>query len=78
MFREASKLAEARLRSLIILEGTISNLNASSMRRESLQGALITLTVYLGVTLLRSRDLQETARLMLYAARVPGELQIIA
>ncbi len=69
MFRQACKLAKAPLRSLIILEGTSRSLNGSSMRRESLQGALIMLSVYLGIPLLRSRDPKETARLMIYAAR---------
>jgi ERCC4-type nuclease len=39
------------------------------MRRESLQGALITLIVFLGLPVLRSLDPRETVRLMLYAAR---------
>jgi len=39
------------------------------MRREALQGALIALTVFLGIPLLRSKNVQETARLMLYTAR---------
>jgi len=39
------------------------------MRREALQGALITLTVFLGIPLLRPQNLQETAHLMLYTAR---------
>jgi ERCC4-type nuclease len=69
LFYQARKLAEAPLRSLIILEGTARSLKASRMRRESLQGALITLTVYLGIPLLRSCDPQETVRLMVYAAR---------
>ncbi len=69
LFFQACKLAEAPLRSLIILEGTARSLKASRMRREALQGALITLAVYLGIPLLRSRDPQETVRLMVYAAR---------
>ena len=39
------------------------------MRREAIQGALITITLMLGLPLLRSRDADETARLMVYAAR---------
>jgi len=46
LFYQACKLAEEPLRSLIILEGTVRGLKASRMRRESLQGALIALTVY--------------------------------
>lgn len=68
LFRQACRLVEAPLKSIIILEGTSGDLSASAMRRESLQGALITLTVYFGIPLLRSRDLRETVRLMVYAA----------
>jgi ERCC4-type nuclease len=39
------------------------------MHREAIQGALIALTLFLGIPLLRSMDPQETAALMLFAAR---------
>ena len=69
LFRQAYRLMESPLRSLVILEGSQVKLDASGMRREAIQGALITLSVYFGIPLLRSRDAQETAHLMLYAAR---------
>ena len=69
LFRQAYRLMESPLRSLMILEGSNIDLNASGMHREAIQGALITLSVYLGIPLLRARDVNETARLMLYAAR---------
>jgi ERCC4-type nuclease len=39
------------------------------MRREALQGALITVGLFFGLPILRARDGEESARLMLYAAR---------
>jgi len=69
IFRQGCKLAQSPRRGIIILEGTGSDLASSGMRREALQGALITLSVFLGIPLLRSQNLQETARLMLYTAR---------
>jgi len=69
LFRQACKLASSPMRSAIILEGTSKDIIASKMRREAIQGALITLTVVLGLPLLRSKDAEETARLMLYAAK---------
>jgi len=69
IFKQGCKLAQSDKRSIIILEGTSNDLVSSGMRRESIQGALITLTVFLGIPLLRSRNLQETANLMLYTAR---------
>jgi len=69
LFGQACRLADSPLWTAIILEGTGRDLAASGMRREAIQGALITLTLYLGIPLLRSRDLHETIRLLLYAAR---------
>jgi len=67
-FEQAIRLAASPLRKAIILEGSSKSLADSEMRREALQGALITLTLFLGIPLLRSANAEETARLMLYAA----------
>ncbi len=48
LFQQALRLAEAPMQSLIVLEGRAGSLNASRMRREAIQGALITLTLYRG------------------------------
>jgi len=69
IFRQGCRLAQSHKRGIIILEGTSRDLVASNMRREALQGALISLAVFLGIPLLRSLNLQETANLMLYTAR---------
>lgn len=69
LLRQACRLAAASLRPVVILEGTARDLAASRMRREAIQGALVTLTVVLGLPLLRAKDPEESARLMRYAAR---------
>jgi len=69
LFRQACRLVSNPLRSAIILEGTAGELADSGMRREAIQGALITLSLIMGIPLLRSREPRESARLMLYAAR---------
>ncbi len=69
LFRQVSRLASSSIRSAIILEGTANDLVTSGMRREALQGALITVTLLMGVPLLRSKEPRETAQLMIYAAR---------
>ncbi len=69
LFRQAYRLVESPLKSLVILEGSSESLKSSGMHREAIQGALITLTLYFGIPLLRSRDPCETALLMIYAAR---------
>lgn len=71
LFRQAAALANlpAGLRGVFILEGTSATLVGCNMRRESLQGALITIALFYGVPVLRSMDAEETVRLMLYAVR---------
>ena len=68
LFRQACRLSSGPLKSVFILEGTARDLVQTKMRREAIQGALITISIILGIPLLRSRDHQETARIMLYTA----------
>lgn len=69
LFSQACRLAVAPERGVIILEGTAADLAVGGMRREAVQGALIQISVFLGIPLLRARDAEESARLMLYTAR---------
>lgn len=69
LLEQGSRLAASPLHKAIILEGNGHELINSEMRREALQGALITLTLFFGIPLLRSLNPEETARLMLYADR---------
>lgn len=69
LFQQARRLASSPTRSAVILEGTADDLIRSRVRREAIQGALITLTIVLGIPVLRSKDPIESAHLMLYAAR---------
>ncbi len=69
IFRQGVQLASSSLRSVLILEGTSESIAKSGMRREAIQGALITLSLCLGIPVLRSANPEERARLILYAAR---------
>jgi ERCC4-type nuclease len=69
LFRQGLQLASASARGVLILEGTSRDLARSRMRREAIQGALVTLTLSFGIPLLRSVNPEETAALMLLAAR---------
>lgn len=69
LFRQACRLANDTRRSAFILEGRVSMLAQSGMRREAIQGALVSVSLILGLPVLRSRDPDESARLMVYAAR---------
>ncbi len=70
LFSQAVRLVNSDFpRMALLLEGTSPNLADSKMRREALQGALLHLSLFLGLPVLRSRSPEETARLILYAAR---------
>jgi len=66
LFRQASKLACNRMLGIIILEGSSNSLAKTNMRREALQGALITVTIIFGIPVLRSLGPKESVQLMLY------------
>ncbi len=69
LFRQASRLAASPLRGVILLEGRARDISATGMSREAIQGALISVSVMLGIPLLRARDASESAKLMIYAGR---------
>lgn len=69
LFRQACRLATDSRRAAFLLEGTAVDLGQSIMRREAMQGALVTITLMFGLAVLRSRDAEESAKLMIYAAR---------
>jgi DNA excision repair protein ERCC-4 len=68
LFVQADKLARLSISAAIILEGRSSDLAAIHMRRESLQGAMVSLSLIFRLPVLRALDPAETAKLMLYAA----------
>ena len=69
LFSQAIRLASSKYKSVLILEGTGKELTETGVRREAMQGALITISIVLGIPVLRSKNPSESARLILYAAR---------
>jgi len=69
LFKQAAALVQGARRGVLVLEGTLTEPGAAGVSRESLQGALITVSVFYGLAVLRSRDPVETARLLLYLGR---------
>jgi len=69
LFKQMPALTKSKFRSVLILEGSGKDAMASGVRREALQGALITISLILGVPIIRSMAPEETARLIVYAAR---------
>ncbi len=68
LFRQASRLASQPKRAVLIIEGA-TEYHQDGLKHEAIQGALITVSVFYGIPLLRSRNTEETARLILYIGR---------
>ena len=69
LFSQAIRLVSSKYNSVLILEGTGKELTETGIRREAMQGALITVSIVLGVPVLRSKSPYESAHLILYTAR---------
>jgi ERCC4-type nuclease len=69
LFRQAVRLVSSKYKCVLILEGTAKELTETGVRREAMQGALISLSIVLGIPVLRSKNPSESARLILYSAR---------
>ena len=69
LFKQMLCLANSNSKATLIIEGTASDTAELGMTRESIQGALITVSLILGIPVLRSKDPSETAKLMVYIGR---------
>lgn len=69
LFSQVRRMTSRGGFALMILEGSGRELMSTGMSRESIQGALITISLIFQVPVLRSLDPEETARLSLYAGR---------
>jgi DNA excision repair protein ERCC-4 len=68
LFSQAKRLADLPLRAAFIIEGSRTEWSKLRVRREALQGALITLSLIFDLSVFRSRDPKETAQLLIYAS----------
>ena len=69
LFCQANRLLAAGPSVAFILEGKAGDLAQSRMRREALQGALISLSLIYQIPILRSLDPGETAQLLIYVGQ---------
>jgi DNA excision repair protein ERCC-4 len=69
LFKQMIRLANSNSNCVLILEGTVNGTIEMGVTREAMQGALITVSLILGIPVLRSKDPSETAKLMVYIAR---------
>jgi ERCC4-type nuclease len=69
LFGQGCRLAASPLCAVILIEGKEPNVGVHPVSRDAMLGALVSLTVALGIPVLRSLDVDESARLMVYAGR---------
>ena len=69
LFKQMVGLANSNAKGVLILEGTTGDTVDIGMTREAMQGALITVSLIMGVPVLRSRNPAETAKLIFLIAR---------
>jgi ERCC4-type nuclease len=69
LFSQMIRLANSNSKSVLILEGTGKDLAETEIKREAMQGALVTVALILGIPILRSKEPYETAKLIVYATR---------
>jgi len=69
LFKQMLRLKNSNSKGLLILEGTANDTADIAMTREAMQGALITVSLILGIPVLRSKDPSETAKLIVYIGR---------
>ena len=68
LFKQACRLAGVGRSAIYILEGSCADMATLGVRREAIQGALITLSVVMNLPILRSLNPLETTRLIGYCA----------
>lgn len=66
LFKQGLHLLQSEQHPVVILEGRSSDIKECGVRREAVQGALITLSIFFGLPVLRSLEPEETVRLIRY------------
>jgi DNA excision repair protein ERCC-4 len=69
LFKQMIYLANSKSQGVLILEGTAGDSIDIGVTREAMQGALITVSLILGIPVLRSKNPSETAKLIIFIAR---------
>jgi ERCC4-type nuclease len=69
LFKQMIYMANSKLEGVLILEGTTSKSIEIGVTRQAMQGALITVSLIIGIPVLRSKNPAETAKLIVYIGR---------
>jgi DNA excision repair protein ERCC-4 len=67
LFSQAKRLADQPLRAAFIIEGSSYDWTMVGIRREALQGALVTLALIFDLAVFRSLNPKETSQILIYA-----------
>lgn len=65
LFNQAYRMAKCNACSVIIIEGEKAMADKSLIKRNAVQGSLIHLTIFLGIPILRAKNIKETLELFL-------------
>ena len=76
IFQQAYRMAQTGKNGLIILEGDQLKIESGAMSREAVQGALLHITVFLGIPVIRSRHINETASLLIGLINQSGQMPL--
>ena len=68
LFKQMIRMANSTSMGVLILEGRINGMGEPGVTREAMQVALITVSIILGIPVLRSKGASETAKLIVYSA----------
>jgi ERCC4-type nuclease len=69
LFKQTIRLTNSNLMGVLIIEGTNRDTAHLGITREAMQGALITVSMVLGIPVLRAIDAAETAKLLVFMTR---------
>ncbi|WP_392344833.1 ERCC4 domain-containing protein [Pseudoalteromonas prydzensis] len=69
LFNQASRLANSGFKTAILIEGNARDIANYKVHRHSILGALVTLTIVFGISILRAADSRESVALMVFAAQ---------
>jgi ERCC4-type nuclease len=69
LFSQASRLATSGFKTAILIEGNANDIVDYKVHRNSILGALVTLTIVFGISVLRAANSRESVALMAFAAR---------
>ena len=81
LFRQVHNLfllnqGDEKIRCAILIEGTASGFSGNNVDRKAIQGAILKISLFKGIPILRAMNPQESARIMVYAGNQNNRINI--